>query len=194
MIEQTCSHCGGSFPANDIIQLKGSWICAGCKPTFLQKLQEGDVLPGSTVYGGFWIRVGAKIIDSILIYILNLVVLPILTLVISPNFSNYPMFDNPGFAAFTAAYFASTALMTLINMAIVSFFLGKFSATPGKMVCGLKVVRPNGDKIGYGRAFGRSWAELLSSFSLCIGYIMVAFSEEKKSLHDLIVSTRVVKK
>jgi hypothetical protein len=38
---QVCAECGQTFSASDMIHLKDSWVCAGCKPTFLQKIKEG---------------------------------------------------------------------------------------------------------------------------------------------------------
>jgi uncharacterized RDD family membrane protein YckC len=84
-------------------------------------------------------------------------------------------------------------LSIVLGFGYVTFFLGRYGATPGKMACGLKVVRPDGDGISYARAFGRMWAEYLSSLIFCIGYLMVAFDNEKRSLHDRICDTRVVK-
>jgi len=70
---------------------------------------------------------------------------------------------------------------------------GKYAATLGKMACGLKVVLPDGAPISYGRAFGRAWAELLSGFICDIGYIIAAFDSQKRSLHDHIANTRVIR-
>lgn len=80
-----------------------------------------------------------------------------------------------------------------IHIAYPTYFLGKYSATFGKMACGLKVVRPDGEKISYARACARFFAEFLSSIILGIGYLMVAFDEERRALHDRICDTRVVK-
>jgi uncharacterized RDD family membrane protein YckC len=73
-------------------------------------------------------------------------------------------------------------------------FVNKLGATPGKMVLGLRVVRPDGGPISLGRAFGRYFAKILSTIILFIGYIMVAFDREKRGLHDILVDTRVIKK
>jgi uncharacterized RDD family membrane protein YckC len=62
------------------------------------------------------------------------------------------------------------------------------------MACGLKVVTPEGDKITYLRAFGRYFAKIVSSLTLLIGFIMAAFDDEKRALHDRICDTRVVRK
>ncbi len=62
----TCVECKRSFPADEVIHYQDSWICAACKPIFFQKVKEGAKLPGTILYGGFWIRVVAKIIDGLI--------------------------------------------------------------------------------------------------------------------------------
>ena len=44
----------------------------------------------------------------------------------------------------------------------------------------------------YLRAFGRFWAEMLSGLVCAIGYIIAAFDDEKRSMHDHICDTRVI--
>ncbi len=36
-----CASCGKMFSTADMVQYQGLWICADCKPAFLQRLQEG---------------------------------------------------------------------------------------------------------------------------------------------------------
>src|SRR5207247_10862681 len=79
-----------------------------------------------------------------------------------------------------------------VYMVYSTLFLGKFGATPGKMVFKLTVVDASGSKIGYGRAFCRSCAEILSQLICAIGYIIAAFDDQKRALHDHICNTRVI--
>jgi uncharacterized RDD family membrane protein YckC len=81
-----------------------------------------------------------------------------------------------------------------VQVAYKVFFLGKYGATPGKMACKLKVVTNGGEKISYARATGRAFSEILSGMICYIGYIMVAFDDEKRALHDHICNTRVIYK
>ena len=39
--QESCAECGRSFPADDMLFLNNTWICAQCKPVFIQKLKEG---------------------------------------------------------------------------------------------------------------------------------------------------------
>ena len=68
------------------------------------------------------------------------------------------------------------------------------SATPGKMALRLKVVTPEGAPVSYGRSFARAFSMILSGIVCYIGFIIAAFDEEKRALHDHICGTRVVRK
>ena len=180
-----CSECQGFFPEEEVIRHGDSYICEDCKPVFLQKLKEGSWSDSSMQYAGFWIRAGAKIIDSIILSIVQW----ILFLPAGAMLSNM---EDPSVAVI---YSLVVNLISIgLNVAYLTFFHGKYSATPGKMACGIKVVVEDGSKISYLRALGRACAEWLSAMILCIGYIMAGFDKEKRTLHDRICSTRVIKK
>lgn len=174
-----CSECGMEFSEDELIRLGDHLVCATCKPFFVQKLREGVTVGGEMVYAGFWIRLGAKFIDGIILGIAGFA-LGFLGILTARN-------------VLTHTILRSIASLGL-SIAYSTYFVGKFSATPGKMACGLRVVRPDGEKVSYARAFGRFFGELVSSVILCIGYLMVAFDGEKRALHDRICDTRVVKK
>src|SRR5579859_8071822 len=40
-----CAECGRNFPTEELIRLHNAWVCAQCKPVFLQRLAEGAPLP-----------------------------------------------------------------------------------------------------------------------------------------------------
>jgi uncharacterized RDD family membrane protein YckC len=185
-----CSQCGKPFNEDELIRFGNLMVCAGCKPFYVKKLREGVAVAGEMVYAGFWIRVGASIIDGIIIGIVNMLISFIIGILIAF------MVGRGGHSPAVAVGLGG--LNFLISLALgvgyVTYFLGKFGATPGKMACGLKVVRSDGEKISYGRAFGRFFANYLSAMILCIGYIMVAFDDEKRALHDRICDTRVIRK
>lgn len=66
--------------------------------------------------------------------------------------------------------------------------------TLGKMATGLKVTDLNGNRISFGRASGRYFGRILSGIILDIGFLMIAFTQKKQGLHDMIAETLVVKK
>ncbi len=185
---KNCSECGMVFFDDELIRFGDALVCGKCKPLYVQKLREGVTVAGEMVYAGFWIRVGAKIIDVIILYALGFVVSLLGLFMTGIPFSGgqIPMH-------FMASNILIAMISWVIQIAYPIYFLGKYGATLGKMACGLKVVRPDGEKISYARACGRAFAEGVSSLTLGIGYIMVALDEEKRSLHDRICDTRVIK-
>jgi uncharacterized RDD family membrane protein YckC len=60
-------------------------------------------------------------------------------------------------------------------------------------VLGLKVTDLQGNRISFGRATGRYFGMILSTMICFIGFIMVAFTEKKQGLHDILAGALVVK-
>ncbi len=182
-----CSSCGRTFPSDEVIEYQGSYICAECKPIFFQQLKEGALVGGAMDYAGFWIRVGAYLIDYVILFVPSLVVGLLINLVMAAMQQT----------SFNPLYALVMALLYLLNIAIPmtyeTYFVGKFGQTPGKMVCGIKIVRPDGSSLTYLRAFGRYWARILSFMVCLVGVIIVGFDEEKRGLHDHICDTRVIR-
>jgi uncharacterized RDD family membrane protein YckC len=168
-----CSLCKREFEEEAVIKAGDYRVCAECKPLFFQRLREGLSLTGEMTYGGFWIRFGARMVDSILLLAVGVL------LMVAGGFGK--------------GSFLLRLLGYPIAIAYETYFVGRYGATLGKMACGLKVVRSEGQNVSYGRAFGRYWACLLSSMTLTIGYIMAAFDSQKRALHDRICDTRVIR-
>ena len=59
-------------------------------------------------------------------------------------------------------------------------------ATIGQRAVHLTVTDGSGQRISFGRASGRFFASLLSGVILGIGYLMVAFTQRKQGLHDMV--------
>lgn len=140
-------------------------------------------------YGGFWIRVVAYLLDAILLNIAfgiigSFIGLGLLTadpakldeMILSPEMGRFQFIS----VVVTWLYFA---LMESSPR----------GATVGKMVVGLRVVDERGQRISFLRATGRFFAKFISAMILLIGFLMVAFTERKRGLHDIIAGTLVVK-
>ena len=135
-------------------------------------------------YAGFWIRLAAYILDTILANILLLVPLTIIGVVIVSK--GIPTDDAKLGLAIDILVLAGTAVYYMIPMA------SGWQATPGKKLLGLHVIRTDGRKIGLGLALGRYLAYILSSLIFLIGFLMIGWNREKKGFHDMICGTRVV--
>lgn len=137
---------------------------------------------GEVAYGGFWLRVVAYIIDAVL---LNIVAF-IIGLILGHNL----------FAARDAAHFDPTLNIGFLIIAWLYFAFMESSergATFGKMALGLRVVTDQGQRLSFLNATGRYFAKIISAIILGIGFIMVAFTDRKRGLHDMIASTLVIK-
>ncbi|WP_372847074.1 RDD family protein [Pontiella sp.] len=187
-----CSICGKGFGEADLIEFEGAKVCAGCKPDFIQQIKENAALTGVSVmrYAGFWCRFGAVFIDGIVMYVANLPIGIAFSLMMPMMQSGN---SRPG-----AAFWLAFAVMYLFQLAIPALYMilmhGKYGATLGKKAMGIKVVMSDGSPISYGRATGRYFAYILSGLILYVGYIMAAFDDEKRALHDHICNTRVIYK
>ena len=141
---------------------------------------------GALDYASFWIRFGAVVIDGFILWIVNVALFVPLGIIM-------PTANDDPFAALSFM-----PLVMLLHYAIPAvydtWFVGKYGATPGKMACKIKVVVADGTPVSYSRALGRHFAKWLSSLIIGIGFLMAAFDDERRTLHDRICETRVVRR
>jgi uncharacterized RDD family membrane protein YckC len=155
-------------------------------------------------YAGFWKRVAAYLIDGLILTVVSwLVILPVLGLVgigaSSMEYSEDMMMDEEAAAGMAAMVMGGMMMLFLVIAAAgwLYFALMESSSkqgTLGKMALSIVVTDLNGNRITFGRATGRYFGKILSGMILYIGYIMVAFTEKKQGLHDMIAGTLVVNK
>ncbi|MBY0506051.1 MAG: RDD family protein [Bryobacteraceae bacterium] len=173
-----CALCGLPRSPEDLLQFGQRSICPACKPRFATGLTLGvDLSQPRQRYAGFWIRFGARVIDGILIGIVQYSI----------------VFAISGLGRDTAVSGLATILAyLLIQPTYEAAMTVKQQATLGKLALGLRVVRTDGSTLTWGRAIGRYFAQLLSSVILLIGYIMAAFDDRKQALHDRLCDTVVI--
>jgi uncharacterized RDD family membrane protein YckC len=152
-------------------------------------------------YGGFWIRFLARLIDGIIVGVLNAIIrIPLMLMfgigTIGMGGLGRGLGVGRGGLIFGPALAGMLGISTLIGLAIGAayevYFLSAHGATPGKMALGLRVIRADGGPISPMLALGRHFAMWISAFILMIGYIMAGFDPEKRALHDRICETRVI--
>lgn len=134
-------------------------------------------------YAGFWIRVGAALIDSLLV---TMVILPLLVAVYGWGYfgDQTPMIAGP--ADFLISWVAPA-------IAVIAFWLYR-QATPGKMVLSLRVVDADtGGTLSVGQSVGRYLAYYVSMIPLLLGFIWVAFDRRKQGWHDKLAGTVVIR-
>jgi uncharacterized RDD family membrane protein YckC len=134
------------------------------------------------VYAGFWYRLGAILLDSLLIYLLMFALLLLV----------YGMIylDDPKAYWGPADALISYAMPPAL---ILSFWIAK-GATPGKMAVGATIVDARtGGHPTPSQFVIRYFASILSALILCLGYLWVVFDARKQSWHDKLAGTVVVR-
>jgi uncharacterized RDD family membrane protein YckC len=133
-------------------------------------------------YAGFWIRVGASLIDTILILI---IILPILSAIYGPAY----WMDSSlvrGFWDLVFSYF-------LPAVGVILFWIYK-SATPGKMVTKLTIVdEKTGAKPSTGQFVIRYLGYYVATLPLLLGLIWVGIDKRKQGWHDKLAGTVVLR-
>ncbi|MBI5019085.1 RDD family protein [Candidatus Gottesmanbacteria bacterium] len=120
-------------------------------------------------YGGFWKRLLAYAIDTLLIYIVFWLI---------PGVDMEDTWVNVAMFVAWTAYFV--------------WMVGTYGATIGKMVLKLKIVKENGKRVSYSDALLRELASYLSLFVLGIGFLSIGWDPRKQGWHDKIAKTIVV--
>jgi uncharacterized RDD family membrane protein YckC len=137
---------------------------------------EEPVFPGAGTGGkpsgprsGFWIRVGAALLDGIPLGII-------------------------GFAIGQALGAGGQILGLVIGLVYYSYFEGSPSGqTIGKKICGIRVIDFEGrGSIGYVRAGTRYLMSYVSGFALLLGYLWMLWDGEKQTWHDKVANSVVV--
>ncbi len=129
---------------------------------------------------GFWVRVAASIIDSILAMA---ILVPLLGMLFG--------WDH-FFEADQSSLFGQLLEWLLPAVAAILFWQAR-QATPGKMALGMRIV----DAATLGKPTTRQWiirylGYYVSMIPFFLGFVWVAFDARKQGWHDKLAGTRVV--
>jgi uncharacterized RDD family membrane protein YckC len=141
--------------------------CQSCGATLVAP-SVPQAVSETGAYAGFWVRFVAMIIDVIIISV--------------------------GTGLVAAATLGAGFFVGLFGPWLYEAFMlsSDWQATVGKRAMSIVVTGYDGGRISFARATGRHFAKYISAFLLGIGFIMVAFTERKQGLHDMIAETLVV--
>lgn len=154
-------------------------------PTRLDNRREIELAEGVHIHlrpAGIYPRLLARVIDAgtiVLLYFLLSVVVALAGLVIGGE--------------------AGMGISILIAFFLLWFYdpcweASKYSATPGKLALGLKVVRRSGAPVGFASGFLRTllfWIDILPGLGM-VGMISILFSKNSQRLGDIVADTLVI--
>ncbi len=120
-------------------------------------------------FAGFWVRLGAFLIDVIIL----------------------------GFAGIALYFFVPSPLIWVLFYLITSAYFCCLwwwrGQTLGKMFTGIKVVCRDGSSLSVGCVLLRYGGSIVCFLSVFIGFIWLAFDSHKQGWHDKIANTYVIK-
>lgn len=143
--------------------------------------------PDNRIYAGFFVRLAAYIVDTVIVWAAMLIVrLPVwVTTISSPD--NFLVKD------FIFQYSIKDILFYIMQAAyfvLLTYFTG---STLGKKLFQIRVVSAEDRKMTFFEVtFRETVGRFLSALILSIGYIMIAIDKKKRGLHDILSDTNVV--
>jgi uncharacterized RDD family membrane protein YckC len=166
----------GSPGWKPLLSFAGVIVPGGASSSAIPIAIAKPVIFGSKTYAGFWIRMLAFVVDAIL---LGLVVATILFLL-------------------TYAEGKMSILRVLIPALVCPLYFAAMWSSPmqatlGQTLFRLRVIRVDGGAVSFMRGLWRVLGMVLAAGILAFGYIMIAFDERKRGLHDIIAGTCVVR-
>jgi len=171
-------------------------------------------------YGGFWVRFVACLLDGVfLLLVWHFLLSPVFMKIGMNIFSKTALpaatfpsresaMEPAGMEealtrmqeAMNASPGGMIAWIWIVQTAGLILFGGYFvvleggsGRTLGKRAMGLQVVNPEGESIGYLKAFVRYVGKVIGGLTLCLGFVMAGLDGEKRALHDRMAGSRVVR-
>lgn len=133
-------------------------------------------------YVGFWIRVVAHLIDSLLVLI---IILPLLISIYGPEYLRSEKFLHGPADLLLSYVFPAIAVL---------LFWSARQATPGKMAFKVKIVDANhGGKPSMLQYVVRLMGYIVSILPVGLGLLWVVWDRRKQAWHDKLASTVVVR-
>ncbi len=184
---QACSQCGTEVPSRQIMRIGSASLCPHCQVGYRRHAQYGfDEKPME--YAAPLVRLGAWILDSF-ICSAGAAVLLVAAWIFVPRF--FP--DNP-------KVLVGTTVGAVVCVAIwfLDYYIGRIAregATPAMKLFRIKIVTASGATPGSLRALGRLLMIVLTCIlTFNLGHLIVFFDKQRRSLHDIVCGTVVVKR
>ena len=150
-----------------------------------ERIDRHDVVPA-----GFIRRWAALFIDQLIIIVPLSMVIGVVGATAFAGLANEVEAGETASAAFVLVFYLGYWIVAALYYSLQESSAAQ--ATLGKRALGIKVADLDGRRIGFGQALGRWFAASLSYLTLYIGFLMAAFTERKRALHDFVAGTQVV--
>ncbi len=145
------------------------------------------------IYAGFWIRIGACIVDT---FVLILIFFSLMASLYGLDFMNMEVYSE-GSSYCESYYSFQGGINFFLNyllpaIIVITFWIFK-SATPGKMATKLTIVDAKTGKKPTLIQFLLRYVGYFLSSIFFLGFIWIAFDKRKQGWHDKLASTVVIR-
>jgi uncharacterized RDD family membrane protein YckC len=159
------------------------------------------VATGQYQLAGWWSRVGATLIDGLIVCVGALIIMAIFGSIFSVGFFAS---EETGIASLIFGLLLSVVAIAIVALLYAPLMMDRTNGkTLGRMAMGIRVVRANGQPMTFGWAMLREVAVKALLFgvagSLTFGLANLAdvlwplWDDENRALHDFLVDTRTVR-
>ena len=181
-----CTQCGTEVPASQIMRIGSAAMCPKCQTAY-QRQARTAYSDAPLEYANPVQRLAAFILDQIICFVV------VFALALALELFGPRLLSDPG-----VRRAVSIGVYLCLVFWVLDYFIGRIArdgATPAMKLFRIRVARRNGDKVGGLRALGRFLLiGLINSVTLCLGHLVAFFDKERRSLHEIVCGTVVVKK
>jgi len=175
---------------------ENAWRDACDLPELYDYFRElGYYFPTEDNLASFWIRLGAFIIDIILVsFIADFIIAILASRGLLPSLQTLGNMQ----ALSKIPSRQLILLQVVIYLTLIAYnTIGEASAMQGslgKRICGLVVVNADGEGISFPNALARSLGKVVSLNFWCLCFVSIFFTDHKQAVHDLIAKTYVIRR
>lgn len=177
-----CTSCGATNPA-------AADSCFNCgtelRATTPEPVAAGSASLTEMTYAGFWIRLVAFVVNTVLLTPVYLTIL----FLIGQGLHLIGAGD-----LFEEALSLLVTLAALLVAAIDMRFIADLGGTPGQLVLGLRVVDASGHRLSRPTTAARYVVFVVGVVALLLGPLWVAWDRRKQGWHDKVTGAFVVRK
>ena len=184
-----CPNCGKNTPEGKFCEHCGASVQT--TQTFQQPVAAPINVPQPTGgrHAGFWIRLGAYLIDLIILMVVAVIIGAVLGISIFTGSSNY--YSSGASEGFLVLFYLIFIIIIWLYFSIQES--SPAQATLGKRAVNVKVTDLKGNRIGFGKATVRTIVRFIPLIGP-LGCLAIGFSDNKQGLHDWAAGTYVIYK
>jgi len=188
-----CPKCGKEIPSD-------AKFCTNCGATLEITTSPPPPPPSGYAPPSPLGDLGSRIVAGIIDYIIIGIVAGILSMIVGyvlivPWVMTGPMMGGTFQPGWFSGIWGIMGVMWLLWLVYFTYFEGSSGQTIGKRFAHIKVIKEDGSRCDYGSAFVRSILRIVDHlpFLYILGIILIAATEKKQRLGDMLAKTIVVK-